>query len=51
MIRDDPLSSLPDEDSKYKLVGVLVCAGVARGGQYYSFMKDRSPASGEETDG
>lgn len=40
----DPLSSLPD-DFQYRLVGVLVHAGVAQGGHYYSFIKDR--ASGE----
>jgi ubiquitin carboxyl-terminal hydrolase 9/24 len=39
----DPLSSLPDEDYEYKLAGVLVHAGVAQGGHYYSFIKDRSP--------
>lgn len=38
----DPLSSLPDDDYEYKLAGVLVHAGVAQGGHYYSFIKDRS---------
>ena len=47
---NDPLSSLPDEDYEYKLVGVLVHAGVAQGGHYYSFIKDRSPVHGEEVD-
>ena len=32
-----------DEDCEYNLVGVLVHAGVAQGGHYYSFIKDRSP--------
>jgi ubiquitin carboxyl-terminal hydrolase 9/24 len=44
----DPLSSLPDEEYEYKLAGVLVHAGVAQGGHYYSFIKDRSP--GIDTD-
>eukprot|EP00804_Cyclotella_cryptica_P003556 CCRYP_002177-RC/>CCRYP_002177-RC protein AED:0.09 eAED:0.09 QI:151/1/1/1/0.8/0.83/6/655/3175 len=38
----DPLSKLPDEDYEYRLVGVLVHAGVAQGGHYYSFIKDRT---------
>jgi len=38
---NDPLSKLPDEDYEYKLAGVLVHAGVAQGGHYYSFIKDR----------
>ena len=33
---------LTDEDYEYNLVGVLVHAGVAQGGHYYSFIKDRS---------
>ncbi len=37
----DPLSVLPDEDYEYKLAGVLVHAGVAQGGHYYSFIKHR----------
>lgn len=37
----DPLSSLPDDDYEYKLAGVLVHAGVAQGGHYYSFIRDR----------
>ena len=41
----DPLSSLPDEDYEYRLVGVLVHAGVAQGGHYYSFIKDRTPGA------
>ena len=48
-IGDNPLSSLLNEDYEYKLVGVLVHAEVAQGGHYYSFIKDRSPAPGEET--
>jgi len=43
----DPLSSLPDEKYEYKLAGVLVHAGVAQGGHYYSFIKDRSGTKGE----
>ena len=38
----DPLEELPDEDYEYELVGVLVHAGVAQGGHYYSYIKDRS---------
>ncbi len=38
----DPLSELPDEDYEYRLAGVLVHAGVAQGGHYYSFIKDRT---------
>jgi len=37
----DPLSSLPDEDYEYRLAGVLVHHGVAQGGHYYSFIRDR----------
>jgi ubiquitin carboxyl-terminal hydrolase 9/24 len=47
---EDPLSSLRDEDYEYKLVGVLVHAGVAQGGHYYSFIKDRSISQGEDTE-
>lgn len=39
---------LPDEDYEYRLVGVLVHAGVAQGGHYYSFIKERG--SGTDTD-
>ena len=39
---NDPLNKLPDEDFEYRLVGVLVHAGVAQGGHYYSFIKDRT---------
>jgi len=38
----NPLDSLRDEDYGYRLAGVLVHAGVAQGGHYYSFIKDRS---------
>jgi ubiquitin carboxyl-terminal hydrolase 9/24 len=38
----DPLSQLPDEDYEYRLAGVLVHHGVAQGGHYYSFIRDRS---------
>ena len=38
----NPLSKLPDEEYEYRLVGVLVHAGVAQGGHYYSFIKDRT---------
>jgi len=44
----DPLASLPDEDYEYRLVGVLVHAGVAQGGHYYSFIKDRADGSEEK---
>lgn len=37
------MSHLPDQDYEYKLAGVLVHAGVAQGGHYYSFIKDRNP--------
>jgi ubiquitin C-terminal hydrolase len=40
-----PLDALPNEDYEYKLVGVLVHAGVAQGGHYYSFIKERYPGS------
>ena len=40
--KQDPLSALPDEDYEYRLAGVLVHAGVAQGGHYYSFIRDRS---------
>jgi len=39
---EDPLNALPDEDYEYQLAGVLVHAGVAQGGHYYSFIKDRT---------
>jgi ubiquitin carboxyl-terminal hydrolase 9/24 len=38
---------LPDDDYEYKLAGVLVHAGVAQGGHYFSFIKDRNPGSEE----
>jgi ubiquitin carboxyl-terminal hydrolase 9/24 len=38
----DPLGKLADEEYEYRLVGVLVHAGVAQGGHYYSFIKDRT---------
>ena len=37
----DPLDDLSDSGFEYKLAGVLVHAGVAQGGHYYSFIKDR----------
>lgn len=45
---DNATSLLTDEDYEYKLAGVLVHAGVAQGGHYYSFIKDRSPTSEEK---
>ncbi len=39
-----------DEDYKYRLAGVLVHAGVAQGGHYYSFIKDRSSGNNEGMD-
>jgi len=39
---DDPLAELPDDDYEYKLAGVLVHHGVAQGGHYYSFIRDRT---------
>mmetsp|Transcript_43869 Transcript_43869/g.105841 ORF Transcript_43869/g.105841 Transcript_43869/m.105841 type:complete len:3072 (+) Transcript_43869:108-9323(+) len=44
----DPLSHLPDDDYEYRLAGVLIHAGVAQGGHYYSFIKDRNPGSDEK---
>jgi len=46
----DPLSVLPDEDYEYKLAGVLVHHGVAQGGHYYSFIRDRSNSDGKQPD-
>lgn len=48
VIADDPLSCLPDENYEYRLVGVLVHAGVAQGGHYYSFIKDRLNGADEK---
>mmetsp|Transcript_6472 Transcript_6472/g.15382 ORF Transcript_6472/g.15382 Transcript_6472/m.15382 type:complete len:1203 (-) Transcript_6472:254-3862(-) len=42
---ESAMSHLPDEDYEYKLAGVLVHAGVAQGGHYYSFINDRNPVS------
>jgi hypothetical protein len=39
---ESAMKHLPDEEYEYKLVGVLVHAGVAQGGHYYSFIKDPS---------
>lgn len=41
----DPLAVLPDDDYEYKLAGVLVHHGVAQGGHYYSFIRDRTETS------
>ncbi|GAX26841.1 ubiquitin carboxyl-terminal hydrolase 9/24 [Fistulifera solaris] len=41
----EALHVLPDEDYEYRLVGVLVHAGVAQGGHYYSFIKERGPGT------
>lgn len=49
MDEEDPLSVLPDEDYEYRLAGVLVHAGVAQGGHYYSFIKDRTSSSSSST--
>jgi ubiquitin carboxyl-terminal hydrolase 9/24 len=45
---ESAMSHLPDDDYEYKLAGVLVHAGVAQGGHYYSFIKDRYPGSEEK---
>eukprot|EP00980_Cylindrotheca_fusiformis_P010326 scaffold2299_cov131-Cylindrotheca_fusiformis.AAC.13 len=45
---ESAMSHLPDDDYEYKLAGVLVHAGVAQGGHYYSFIKDRNPGSEEK---
>jgi ubiquitin carboxyl-terminal hydrolase 9/24 len=39
---ESALRHLPDEEYEYELAGVLVHAGVAQGGHYYSFIRDRS---------
>lgn len=46
----DPLSVLPDEDYEYKLSGALVHHGVAQGGHYYSFIRDRTGNTNGEVD-
>ena len=46
----DPLSELQDEDYEYKLAGVLVHHGVAQGGHYYSFIRDRTSVGAANTD-
>ena len=46
----DPLSELEDEDYEYKLAGVLVHHGVAQGGHYYSFIRDRTSVDTTNTD-
>lgn len=45
---ESAMSHLPDEDYEYKLAGVLVHAGIAQGGHYYSFIKDRNPGHEEK---
>ena len=45
---DDPLNGLPDDKYEYQLAGVLVHAGVAQGGHYYSFIKDRMSGADEK---
>ncbi len=42
---ESAMSHLPDKDYEFKLAGVLVHAGVAQGGHYYSFINDRNPGS------
>lgn len=46
----DPLSHLPDEDYEYRLAGVLVHHGVAQGGHYYSFIRDRTEMMQEKNE-
>ncbi len=46
----DPLSVLPDADYEYRLAGVLVHHGVAQGGHYYSFIRDRTGNNGTQAD-
>lgn len=41
-------ASLQDDDYEYRLAGVLVHAGVAQGGHYYSFIKERDAGSEEK---
>lgn len=38
---------LDDGDYEYELKGVVIHAGVAQGGHYYSFIKDRNPEAGD----
>jgi ubiquitin carboxyl-terminal hydrolase 9/24 len=47
MATQDPLDGLPSDDYEYRLAGVLVHAGVAQGGHYYSFIRDRT-AGGDD---
>ena len=42
---ESALGHLEDKDYEFKLAGVLVHAGVAQGGHYYSFINDRNPGS------
>jgi hypothetical protein len=46
----DHSASPKDEDYEYNLVGVLVHAGVAQGGHYYSYIKDHSLSENEAAD-
>jgi ubiquitin carboxyl-terminal hydrolase 9/24 len=39
---ESAMRHLQDEDYEFELAGVLVHAGVAQGGHYYSFIRDRS---------
>eukprot|EP00814_Leptocylindrus_danicus_P009486 CAMPEP_0116046932 /NCGR_PEP_ID=MMETSP0321-20121206/28569_1 /TAXON_ID=163516 /ORGANISM="Leptocylindrus danicus var. danicus, Strain B650" /LENGTH=3883 /DNA_ID=CAMNT_0003528673 /DNA_START=195 /DNA_END=11846 /DNA_ORIENTATION=+ len=43
---NDADALLPDEEYEYKLAGVIIHAGVAQGGHYYSYIKDRTRQSG-----
>eukprot|EP00594_Rhizosolenia_setigera_P017554 CAMPEP_0178974318 /NCGR_PEP_ID=MMETSP0789-20121207/22383_1 /TAXON_ID=3005 /ORGANISM="Rhizosolenia setigera, Strain CCMP 1694" /LENGTH=2735 /DNA_ID=CAMNT_0020662625 /DNA_START=1162 /DNA_END=9369 /DNA_ORIENTATION=- len=45
---DVVMKSDDDADYEYRLAGVLVHAGVAQGGHYYSFIKDRSNKDNED---
>ena len=47
MLRNKCAVARADDSYEYRLAGVLVHAGVAQGGHYYSFIKDRGP-DGEE---
>jgi Ubiquitin carboxyl-terminal hydrolase len=45
---DSPLPTRPDEYYQYRLRGILVHAGTAESGHYYSFIRTRSSATDEE---
>ncbi|KAG5183595.1 hypothetical protein JKP88DRAFT_316761 [Tribonema minus] len=44
----DAATQAADAEYLYELKGILVHAGVAQGGHYYSFIKERQPRTGRE---